>query len=71
MKLSSRGYKIVKIIHILASSIWIGAGVIGLFLLMAVLNKDNLSEILLAIHFIDLLIIVPANLIVFITGIIF
>jgi hypothetical protein len=71
MKLSNKGYKIVKIIHILSSSIWIGAGVIGLFLLKVVLNKNNLSEILLAVHYIDLMIIIPANLITFITGIIF
>ncbi|MDR0747348.1 MAG: DUF2269 family protein [Helicobacteraceae bacterium] len=71
MKLSNRGYKLLKIIHILSSSIWIGAGVIDLFLLTAILNENNLSEILLAIHFIDLLIIIPANLIVFTTGIIF
>jgi hypothetical protein len=71
MKLSSRGYKFLKIVHILSASIWIGASVIGLFLLTAVLNKNNLLEILLAIHYIDLLIIVPANLITFITGITF
>ena len=71
LKLSTNGYKIVKIIHILSSSIWIGAGVIGLFLLKVVLNKNNLSEILLAVHYIDLLLIIPANLTTFITGILF
>jgi hypothetical protein len=71
MKLSAKGYKFVKIIHILSSSIWIGAGVIGLFLLTVVLNKNNVSEILLAVHYIDLLIIIPSNLATFITGIIF
>ncbi|MDR1526689.1 MAG: DUF2269 family protein [Dysgonamonadaceae bacterium] len=71
MKLSSKGYKIVKTIHILSASIWIGASVVGLFLLTVVLNKNNLSEILLAVHYIDLLIIVPTNIITFITGIIF
>jgi hypothetical protein len=71
MKLSSKGYKVIKTIHILSSSVWIGAGVIGLFLLTVVLNKNNLQEILLAIHYIDLLIIIPANLITFITGIMF
>jgi len=71
MKLSIKCYKIVKIIHILSSSIWIGTSVIGLFLLKVVLDKNNLYEILLAVHYIDLLIIIPSNLTVFITGIIF
>jgi flagellar biosynthesis protein FliQ len=71
MKLSSQGYKIVKIIHIFSSGIWIGSGVIELFLLTVVLNKNNLSEILTAVHYIDLLIIIPANLTTLITGIIF
>jgi flagellar biosynthesis protein FliQ len=71
MKLSSNGYKVVKIVHILSSSVWIGAGAIGLFLLTVVLNKNNLLEILSAVHYIDLLIIIPANLATLITGIIF
>jgi len=71
MKFSSKEYKIIKIIHILSSGIWIGASVIGLFLLTVVLNKNNLLEILLTVHFIDLLIIIPANLTTFITGILF
>ena len=71
MKLSAIGYKIVKIIHILSVSIWIGSAVIGLFLLTVVLDKNNLSEILSAVHYIDLLIIIPTNLTAFITGIIF
>jgi uncharacterized membrane protein len=70
-KLSSKSYKIVKIVHILSSSVWIGAGFAGLFLLTAVLSKDNLSQILSAVHYIDLLIIIPANLITCISGIIF
>jgi uncharacterized membrane protein len=37
MKLSSSGYKIVKTIHILSASIWIGASVVGLFLLTVVM----------------------------------
>ncbi|MDR1631479.1 MAG: DUF2269 family protein [Dysgonamonadaceae bacterium] len=71
MKLSSKGYKILKTIHILSASIWIGTSVVGLFLLTVVLNKNNLSEILLAVHYIDLLIIVPMNISTFVTGIIF
>ena len=50
MKLSSNGYKILKIIHILSAAIWIGATVTGLFLLTFVLNKDNLSEILTTVQ---------------------
>jgi hypothetical protein len=70
-RLSNAGYKIVKLIHILSASIWIGAGVIGLFLLTVILNKNNLEEILSAIHYIDLLIIIPVNCITFISAIIF
>jgi hypothetical protein len=57
-KLSANGYKIVKIIHVLSAAMWIGASVIGLFLLTAILNSDNLLPVLSAIHYIDLLIIV-------------
>jgi hypothetical protein len=71
MKLSGKGYKAVKIIHILSSSIWIGACAIGLFLLLVVLNKNNLMESLSALHYIDLLTIILANLVTFITGVIF
>ena len=70
-KLSGRAYKIIKTVHILSASIWIGAGVVALFLLTVILNKNNVSEMLPAIHYIDLLIIIPANLITFITGVIF
>ena len=69
--LSNKGYKILKLIHILSASIWIGSGVVVLFLLTFVLNKNNLSEIILAVHYIDLLIIIPSNILTFITGIIF
>ena len=70
-KLSGKSYKIVKILHILSASIWIGASFVGLFILTVIMNKNNLKEILLTVHYIDLLIIVPANLTAFITGIIF
>jgi hypothetical protein len=70
-KLSANGYKSVKIIHILSGAVWIGASVIGLFLLAVILNRDNLLPVLSTVHYIDLLIIVPANLVTFITGIIF
>ena len=70
-KLSGKSYKIVKILHILSASIWTGSSAAGLLLLTIVLNENNLKEILLAVHSIDLLIIVPANLLTFITGIIF
>ena len=70
-RLSSNGYKIVKIIHILSASIWIGSGVVVLFLLTFILNKNNLSEILLAVHYIDLFIIIPANTVTMSTGFIF
>jgi uncharacterized membrane protein len=70
-KLSDSAYKAIKIIHIVSSSVWIGAAVVGLFLLNAVLNKNNLREILLAVHYLDLLIIIPANCLTLITGIIF
>jgi hypothetical protein len=71
MKLSNNSYKVLKIIHIFSVSVWVGASVVGLLLLTVVLNKNNLSEILSAIHYVDLLIIVPANLATFITGMIF
>ncbi|MDR0665157.1 MAG: DUF2269 family protein [Helicobacteraceae bacterium] len=70
-KLSNTGYKIVKSIHILSSSVWIGASLVGTFLLTVVLDKNNLREILSAIHYIDLLIIIPANCVTLITGIMF
>ena len=70
-KLSVKGYRIIKIIHILSAAVWIGASAIGLFLLTVLLNRDNLLPILSAVHNIDLLVIVPVNLITFITGIIF
>ena len=70
-RLSANGYRIVKTLHILSAAVWIGASIIGLFLLTVVLNRDNLLPVLSVVHNIDLLIIVPANLITFITGIIF
>ncbi|MDR2507392.1 MAG: DUF2269 family protein [Candidatus Accumulibacter sp.] len=70
-KLSGQGYKIIKTIHILSASIWIGAGVVVLFMLSVVLNRNNMPEILLAIHYVDLLIIIPSNLLTFVTGMVF
>ena len=70
-RLSNSGYKIVKIIHILSASIWIGSGIIVLFLMTFILNKNNLSEILFAVHYIDLFIIIPANTVTMTTGFIF
>ena len=70
-KLSGNGYKIIKIIHILSASIWIGSGVVVFFLLAFILNKNNASELLLAVHYIDLIIIIPANTVTMITGFIF
>ena len=70
-KLAGKSYKIVKILHIVSASVWIGASVVGLFMLTVVLNANNAKEILLTVHSVDLLIIVPANLLTFVTGIIF
>jgi hypothetical protein len=50
-------YKILKLIHILFASIWIGAGISVFFLLTVVLNEKNFVGILLSIHYIDLLIV--------------
>ena len=70
-RLSSNGYKIVKIVHILSASIWIGSGIVVLFLLTFIINKNNLSEIILTVHYIDLFIIIPANTVTMSTGFIF
>jgi uncharacterized membrane protein len=64
-------YKVLKFIHVLAASVWIGAGATAFFLLTVMLDESNLTGILQAIHYIDLLIIIPANLVTFITGILF
>lgn len=61
----------MKIIHILSAAIWLGAGGAGLFLLTAVLNAGNLKAVLSSVHYIDLLIIVPANVITLVSGIVF
>jgi uncharacterized membrane protein len=70
-KLSITGYKIVKMIHILSASIWIGTAITVFYMLKVVLNKDNVLPILKAVQNIDFFIIIPSNLITFITGLIF
>lgn len=70
-KLSDKAYKVIKIIHILSASIWTGAGLVVLFLLSFVLEKSNVRGILPAIHYVDLLIIIPANLLTLLSGLVF
>ena len=69
--LGNSGYKLLKSIHIFLSSTWIGAGVCILFLLTVVLNKDNIYGVLLSVHFIVLFIVIPSEILTFITGILF
>ena len=70
-KLSKTGYKIIKLIHILSASIWIGTGAVVLFLLTSVVKENNLSEILEAIETIDMKLIIPAALITLVSGLLF
>jgi uncharacterized membrane protein len=70
-KLSGTGYKIVKIIHILSASIWIGTAITVFYMLKVFLNKDNVLPILQAVQNIDFFVIIPSNLMTFITGLIF
>jgi hypothetical protein len=61
------GYRILKTVHLLAAAVRIGAAVSGLFLLTVVMDENNLR----AVHYMDLLIIIPANVLTCITGILF
>jgi uncharacterized membrane protein len=70
-KINRNGYKIVKLIHIISASIWIGTAITVFYMLKVVLNKDNVLPILKAVQNIDFFVIIPSNLITFITGLIF
>jgi uncharacterized membrane protein len=70
-KIKGNGYKIVKLIHIIFASIWIGTAITVFYMLKVLLNKDNVLPLLKAVQYIDFCVIIPANLLTFITGLIF
>jgi uncharacterized membrane protein len=70
-KLNNNVYKVVKFIHIISASVWIGTAITVFYMLKIVLNKDNVLPILKAVQNIDFFVIIPSNLITFITGLIF
>jgi hypothetical protein len=69
--LNKTGYKVLKLAHIIFISIWIGAGVCTLFFLTIALDANNCLGIIKAVQRLDLLIIIPANALALISGIIF
>ena len=70
-KINGNGYKIVKLIHIISASVWIGTAITVFYMLKIVLNEDNVLPILKAVQNIDFFVIIPSNLMTFITGLIF
>jgi uncharacterized membrane protein len=70
-KINGNGYKIVKLIHIISASVWIGTAITVFYMLKVVLNEDNVLPILRAVQNIDFFVIIPSNLMTFITGLIF
>ena len=69
--LNKTGYKVLKLVHIFLVSVWIGAGVCTLFFLTIGLNESNCLGLIKAVQRLDLLIIIPANALTLISGIIF
>ncbi|MDR1098239.1 MAG: DUF2269 family protein [Tannerella sp.] len=70
-KMKGRSYKALKFGHLLFAGIWTGAAVTALFLLTVAWNGENVKETLLTVHRLDLLVIIPANLLTLISGILF
>lgn len=71
MKIGKTGYAILKFCHILLASIWIGAGVCLVFLIMFGFVPEAVNGVLAAIRIIDLFIIIPAVIGLLITGVLF
>lgn len=71
MKLGKTGYSVLKSIHILFASIWLGSGVCLLFLLAVDLAPACLDGQIHAIRILDLFVVIPAVLGLFMTGLLF
>ncbi len=60
MKIGKTGYSILKSCHIFFASIWIGAGVCLLFLIIFGLVPEDINGVLKAVRILDLFIIIPS-----------